>query len=343
MEIGTVIRKYRKQKNITQEEMAVRLGVTAPAVNKWENGNSLPDVSLLAPIARLLDITTDTLLSFEKNLTEEEINQIISEFNMRLKQETCEEAFQWAKKKTEQYPDCGKLLVTMAVMLEGQFAMEGTAEREKYDTYIKKWYLRALESEDENIRYSAADLLINFCIRKEVYDEAERYLEYLSDKDPEKKRKRGQIYSLTDRKEEAYREYEELLYCDYQAVSAALHGIYLLAIKENNLEKAREMTKKQKKLAELFEMGEYYQISGGLELAVLEQNKESVLQIAEKMLDSVSDIGSFSHADLYEHMNFRQIKKETIEELKERLKESFQDEETFGFMQGDERWEKLIF
>ena len=45
MQLGQVIRKYRKIKNMTQEEMSVRLGVTAPAVNKWENGNSLPDIS----------------------------------------------------------------------------------------------------------------------------------------------------------------------------------------------------------------------------------------------------------------------------------------------------------
>jgi transcriptional regulator with XRE-family HTH domain len=41
MQIGETIRKYRKAKNMTQEEMANRLGVTAPAVNKWENGVSL--------------------------------------------------------------------------------------------------------------------------------------------------------------------------------------------------------------------------------------------------------------------------------------------------------------
>ena len=41
MKTGEVIRRYRKQKNLTQEEMAARLGVTAPAVNKWENGVSL--------------------------------------------------------------------------------------------------------------------------------------------------------------------------------------------------------------------------------------------------------------------------------------------------------------
>ena len=38
MQIGQIIRKYRKSKNMTQEEMAERLGVTAPAVNKWESG-----------------------------------------------------------------------------------------------------------------------------------------------------------------------------------------------------------------------------------------------------------------------------------------------------------------
>ncbi|WP_148511347.1 helix-turn-helix domain-containing protein, partial [Hungatella hathewayi] len=59
MQPGDVIRKYRKNKDMTQEELAKRLGVTAPAVNKWENGNSLPDITLLAPIARLLGITTD--------------------------------------------------------------------------------------------------------------------------------------------------------------------------------------------------------------------------------------------------------------------------------------------
>ena len=56
MDIGVVIKKYRKEAGMTQEEMANRLGVTTPAVNKWENSNSKPDIELLAPIARLLDI-----------------------------------------------------------------------------------------------------------------------------------------------------------------------------------------------------------------------------------------------------------------------------------------------
>lgn len=63
MEIGSVIRKYRKEAWLTQEEMANRLGVTAPAVNKWENGDTKPDIDLLASIAKLFNISLDTLLS----------------------------------------------------------------------------------------------------------------------------------------------------------------------------------------------------------------------------------------------------------------------------------------
>ena len=91
MQIGETIRKKKKKKSMTQEEMAKRLGVTPPAVNKWENGNSFPDIMLLAPIARLLDISVDTLLSFHGELTDEEIRQIINEADKKLKNNSYEE------------------------------------------------------------------------------------------------------------------------------------------------------------------------------------------------------------------------------------------------------------
>lgn len=99
MQLGEVIRTYRKRKNMTQEEMANRLGVTAPAVNKWERGNSFPDITLLAPIARLLGITLDTLLAFRDEPTAEEIGEIICEADAMLKERPFEEALTWAKGK----------------------------------------------------------------------------------------------------------------------------------------------------------------------------------------------------------------------------------------------------
>lgn len=97
MQIGKTIRKYRKEKGMTQEEMANHLGVTTPAVNKWENENSYPDIMLLAPIARLLGISLDTLLSFQEELTAEEINSIVMEADQKLKISSYNEVFLWAK------------------------------------------------------------------------------------------------------------------------------------------------------------------------------------------------------------------------------------------------------
>ena len=56
--------------------MAQALGVSGPAVNKWERGACCPDLALLAPLARLLDTDLNTLLSFREELTGVEIAAI---------------------------------------------------------------------------------------------------------------------------------------------------------------------------------------------------------------------------------------------------------------------------
>ena len=105
MNIGNVIKKYRKELGYTQEEMANRLGVTTPAVNKWENGNSNPDIELLAPIARLLHISLDTLLSFRENLTDLEIEELIHKMDKMFSEEGFEKTYQWAVNTIKEYPN----------------------------------------------------------------------------------------------------------------------------------------------------------------------------------------------------------------------------------------------
>lgn len=65
--IAALIKKQRKKKNLTQEELASRLFVTEKAVSRWETGRGTPDISLLIPLSKELDITPSELLSGEKN------------------------------------------------------------------------------------------------------------------------------------------------------------------------------------------------------------------------------------------------------------------------------------
>lgn len=64
MTIGESIRYHRKRLNLTQAELADRLGVTAQAVSKWENDTGMPDITMAVPLARALGTTTDELLRF---------------------------------------------------------------------------------------------------------------------------------------------------------------------------------------------------------------------------------------------------------------------------------------
>ena len=61
--LGKKISELRKEKGITQEELAERLGVSPQAVSKWENDLSCPDIMLLPELAKLFDVTIDELFS----------------------------------------------------------------------------------------------------------------------------------------------------------------------------------------------------------------------------------------------------------------------------------------
>jgi transcriptional regulator with XRE-family HTH domain len=62
---GAVIKKLRENNKLTQEDLAAKIHVSSKAVSKWETGHGLPDISLLEPLARALDISVIELLSGE--------------------------------------------------------------------------------------------------------------------------------------------------------------------------------------------------------------------------------------------------------------------------------------
>ena len=64
--IGNFIAECRKEKNMTQQELADKLGVTDRAISHWENGRRLPDYSLLKDLCDVLSISINELFSGEK-------------------------------------------------------------------------------------------------------------------------------------------------------------------------------------------------------------------------------------------------------------------------------------
>ena len=62
-EIGTFIAKCRKEKKLTQMQLAEKLNITDRAVSKWETGKSMPDSSIMLELCEILGITVNELLS----------------------------------------------------------------------------------------------------------------------------------------------------------------------------------------------------------------------------------------------------------------------------------------
>lgn len=67
--VGAMIAKLRKEKSVTQEELALKVGVSSQAVSKWENGG-MPDAELLPKIADFFEVSIDTL--FDRNFKDQQ-------------------------------------------------------------------------------------------------------------------------------------------------------------------------------------------------------------------------------------------------------------------------------
>lgn len=76
--IGKFIASCRKQKNITQQELAEKLGVSDRTIGNWENGRNMPDLSLFKPLCKELDISLNDFLSGEK-VAEKEYQERLEE------------------------------------------------------------------------------------------------------------------------------------------------------------------------------------------------------------------------------------------------------------------------
>ena len=83
--IGSFLKELRKEKNLTQEQLAEKLNVSGRTVSRWETGTNMPDISLLAEIAELYEVGISEIISGERksgtmNDEVKEVAQGLSEY-----------------------------------------------------------------------------------------------------------------------------------------------------------------------------------------------------------------------------------------------------------------------
>jgi hypothetical protein len=89
-------------------------------------------------------------------------------------------------------------------------------------------------------------------------------------------------------------------------------------------------------------MGAYHEASCKLEIATVEKDEDTVIETMEEMLASIGKITDFRKSPLYKHMDFKETKDEYMTEIRENLLMCFRDEETYGFLKENKRWQELM-
>lgn len=129
--IGKVIASKRKEKGITQEDLANHIGVTKPAVSKWESGQSYPDIEFLPVLATYFDITVDELIDYEPQMTKEEINTLCRKLREKLSEDTFEAVYCECKEYIRKYFSCWELQLQIGLLLLNHVNLAADPDRSK--------------------------------------------------------------------------------------------------------------------------------------------------------------------------------------------------------------------
>lgn len=108
--IGETIRDLRLARNLTQEQLAENLNVTAQAISKWENNVGMPDISQVIPIAHFFGVSTDTLFGVECNQPIDEVQDTIAKATAM---DSYKDEYLLLKTALKQYPGDTRLLIEL--------------------------------------------------------------------------------------------------------------------------------------------------------------------------------------------------------------------------------------
>ena len=155
------IRAFRKERKMTQEQLAEALGVTVGAVSKWESGSSIPDISLIMEMADFFETSVDVLLGFDRQSGSlENARKIIKSLRNEKK---FDEASVEAEKALKKYPNSFDLVFQCAIM----YTTKGVEQS------CKKSYQRALtlfEQSLELIDQNTDEKINEWLIRNRIAD-----------------------------------------------------------------------------------------------------------------------------------------------------------------------------
>ncbi len=181
MSIGATIKSLRRQRDMTQEQLAEYLGITSRAVSQWECGRTAPDITQLPLLANIFEVSADVLLGINVDAKEKESQRIIREAESLASKSRSREASALLRPKLKEYPDSCRLMRALTESLFNERETLDESARREMTLEMMRLSEKILETctEDE-VRHTTVQTL---CIIYPELGETDKALA-LADKMP---------------------------------------------------------------------------------------------------------------------------------------------------------------
>ncbi|MBP3470080.1 MAG: helix-turn-helix transcriptional regulator [Lachnospiraceae bacterium] len=346
--MNIVIQEKRKGLGLTQEQVADYLGVSTPAVSKWEKGITSPDIGLLPSLARLLKIDMNMLFSFNEDISPQEIGLFCNELAM-MARDNIISAFEFAEAKVHEYPHNEQLLLNTAIILDSMLLQTHSPDVsiDDFEAKISSWYSCLGQSSDESIRNSANYMRVNRYIRQDKLDAAQEILDTMQDKKelvnslPDKLMLQVSIHLKQGRSELAALELEKALFQETERVHLILSKLLEAELASGETGIAEIIAEKAETMVELFDMWKYTGYTASFQIASQEMDADKMLPLLDKMFEALMSPWHLNDSVLY-HRMAPQTKEIQSKELLSLLLKELETDPDCGYLREHPKYKELI-
>ncbi len=170
--IGKFIALLRKEKNMTQNDLAKKLKITDRAISKWENGRGMPDLSLLMPLCETLNISINELLSGER-LNKKEYQDKLEENIIN----TIDYSNKKIKKEKRTFKICLSIILIFIILLIIMYRIDINRMKNNKQVLFSTWgydYTPSIDLKEEKIELAIMNYLIKEKDNKEKQNDSEK-------------------------------------------------------------------------------------------------------------------------------------------------------------------------
>lgn len=349
MPMNIVIQEKRRELGLTQEQLAQYLGVSTPAVSKWEKGITCPDIAILPSLARLLKIDLNTLFCFHEELTQQELSDFCNVLKITAEEQGISAAFVRAEEMMRSYPNNESLMLNVTLSLDGMLQLTNLPESELAELLAKteKWYRHLSESSEPTTSNVANYMLVNRYIDRGKLDQAQDVLDTMPNRNSivtdyaDKLLLQVKLYMKQDRAADAAKELEQALLAGINKVQMLLLKLADAELAAGDSEKAKHIAQVNQDMVKLFDLWECSAYTAAISMAMEFKDKEQILPLLQGILRTALEPWDMGASCLY-HRIAGTEKKAVDKGMISAMLHSFAQFAEYDFLRDDPRFQRIL-